>query len=103
MDGIGVALATPGIATDSDDAHVEGLRESCKVPADRAGTHDDHGLAAELVLSYGGVADHIAPDALRLIVARLGKPPRESEHERHRVLRNRSRVDTAGACEPDAT
>jgi hypothetical protein len=70
--------------------------------ADLSEADDQQRLAAKLVLSLREVADHTAPDPLCLVVARLGKPPRERQHECHEVLGDRAGIDAAGAREPHA-
>jgi hypothetical protein len=56
----------------------------------------------ELVLSLREVADHTAPDPFCLVVARLGKPARERQHQCHDVLGDRAGIDATGAREPHA-
>jgi hypothetical protein len=45
----------------------------------------------------GEIADHAAPDAFCLVVARLGNPAAQCQHERHRVRRDSAVIDTACA------
>src|SRR5690242_755884 len=67
------------IASQPDHAHLKGLGKPGKAPADIAEADDQQRLAAELVLALGGIADHAAPEAPCLVVARLGKPPAQGE------------------------
>ena len=78
VDRIGAVGALRGIAADADDLHVEGLGELGEMAADAAHADDQQGLAAQLVLALGEVADHAAPHLLVLVVARLGQPPRHA-------------------------
>jgi hypothetical protein len=63
---------------------------------------DQQRFAAEFVLSLREVADHTAPDPLCLIVARIGQPACERQHQCHDVLADRAGIDAAGAREPHA-
>ncbi len=99
---IGSAPARGRVAAQPEDTHLERLGKAGEASADIAEADDQQCLAAELVLAPVGIADHAAPDAFCLVVARLGKPAGQSEDQGHRVLGHRLRVDTAGAGEPDA-
>ena len=61
---------------------------------------DQQRLAAEFVLSLREVTDHTAPDPFCLVVARLGQPARERQHQCHDVLGDRAGINAAGAREP---
>jgi hypothetical protein len=77
------------VGAGADNAHVERLGELRKPAAGLSEADDQQRLAAELVLSLREVADHTAPDPFCLIVARLRKPARERQHQRHDVLGDR--------------
>jgi hypothetical protein len=79
---------------------VERHGEPREPAADLSEADDQQRLAAEFVLSLREVADHTAPDPFCLIVARLGKPARERQHQCHNVLGDRAGIDAAGAREP---
>ena len=95
MHGVGSALPQGGIAPEPNHAHVERFRKLGKPPADRADPDHDHGFAPEFILATRGIADHVAPHALRLIIACLGNPARKRQDERHRVLGDGASVHTA--------
>jgi hypothetical protein len=99
---IGVAAAGARVAADADHGHVERFCELGQPSADLPETDDDQRLAAELVLAAREVADHAAPDASRLVVARLRQPAGEREDQRHDVLGDRAGIDAAGARQPHA-
>ena len=96
------AAAGGRIAPQPDDAHIEGFGELGETSANLPQADDEERFAAKLVLPLRGIADHAAPDALCLVVARLGKPAAQCEDEGHRVLRDRSDVDAAGIGKADA-
>jgi hypothetical protein len=96
------AAAGGRIAPQPDDAHIEGFSELGETAADLPQADDKKRLAAELVLPPGGIADHATPDALCLVVPRLGKSAGQCENESHRVLRDRAEVDAARAGKADA-
>jgi hypothetical protein len=90
------------IAAEADHIHPERLRQLRQPSADPAQAHDQHRLALEFVLALGQVADHAAPDASRLVVARLRQPPHQGQDQRHRVFGHRARVDARRTGQPDA-
>src|SRR5216683_2426970 len=96
------APAGGGTAPQPDDAHLEGLGKPGKASADVAQADDQQRLAAEFILAPREIADHLAPDALYLIVARLGKPTAQCEYQGHRVLGNGAGIDAARAGQADA-
>ena len=102
MHRIGRARAVLRVAPQPDHPHVECLGELREASANVAEPDDQQGLAAEFVLARRQVADHAAPDALPLIVAGLGQPPRQRQDQRDGVFRDRLRVDAARAGEADA-
>jgi len=91
------AAAGQGIPPQPDDMHIEGLGEPAEASPDIAQTDDEERLAPDLVLTLGEIADHSAPHPFCLIVTRLGEPAAQCEDQRHRVLRDRARIDAAGA------
>ena len=97
---VGIAAARR-VAPQADHPHVEGLGETREAAADIAEPDDEQRLAAELVLALRQVADHPAPDALCLVVARLGQAAGQRQDQRHGVLGDGARVDAAGAGEAD--
>src|SRR5215469_1446965 len=78
---------------DGTHFHVQefGPRSSESHP--RHQTDDEERLAADLVLTLGEIDDHSAPHPFCLIVTRLGEPAAQCEDQRHRVLRDRARID----------
>ena len=102
MHRIGRAMAEGRITPQPDDAHIESLGESGESPADVADTDDEQRLAGKLVLALRQIADHLAPDAPCLIVARLGKPAAQGENERHCVLGHGTGIDPTRAGQTDA-
>jgi hypothetical protein len=93
---------TESAAPQPDDAHIEDFGELREAPPNLPQPDDEKHLAAELVLPTRKIADHAAPEALCLVVPRLGKPAAQREDESHRVLCDRAVVDAACAGEADA-
>ena len=102
MHRIGRAMAEGRITPQPDDAHIESLGEPGESPADVADTGDEQRLAGKLVLAPRQIADHLAPDALCLVVARLGKTAAQGKDQRHRVLGDGAGIDAARAGQTDA-
>jgi hypothetical protein len=94
--------AAPGSAAGSrrsPTTYIEGFGELREASADLPQADDKECLAAEFVFTLGEIADHAAPEALCLVIARPGKPTAQREDEGHRVLRSGAVADTARAGE----
>jgi hypothetical protein len=89
------------MAPQPDDMHLEGLGQLGQSFADVPQADDKERLAAELVLALGKIADHAPPHALLLVVTGLGKTAAQCQHQRHRVLGDRTSIDAACTGEPD--
>src|ERR1700733_1791537 len=69
--------------------------------ADPAHADDQQGLAAQLVLALGEIANHAAPYLLVLIVARLRQAPCDRQDERDRMLGHGAGVDAGRTRQTD--
>src|SRR6516164_3200116 len=97
MHGIRCSGAGGRVATQPDDAHIEGFGKLGEASADLPQTDDEARFAAELVLSLREIADHAAPKSFCLVVTPFRKPAAQCEDHGHRVLRHCTVVDTARA------